>query len=322
MKISIENNLASVGSVRNFPNTAWRVVWDQGTVEGGSSGSPLFDNGNHKIIGQLFSNTQPTTQPCNQAIGGSNYGRFDVSWDGGGTPSTRLRDWLDPENTNAISTNTTSVANLPNSITPSGNILGYYTVNGGATQYSITNDTYQNLYVPRNSWVSIVFTISTQTFPINEWTLENNTSNGLNFTAYFMSSPYGYGSVTKNIYLKAGTKCGTIQRTYTFNVVSIGGFGRMAISPNPAKNILKVTLDRDTKKLLDINTKKDNKNRNAGKTNFILLDINTNQVIKKWIFNESTTMSYTLNIRDIKAGLYILAFERNGETSTSKVIIH
>jgi len=321
MKISVENNLASVGSVRNFPNTAWRVVWDQGTVEGGSSGSPLFDINNHKVIGQLFSNTQPTTQPCNQAIGGSNYGRFDVSWEGGGTPSTRLRDWLDPENTNAMTTNTTSVANLPNSLTPTGSIIGYYTVNGGTTQYSITNDTYQNLYVPRNSWVSIVFSISTQTFPINQWSFENNTSNGLNFTAYFMSSPYGYGSVIKNIYLNAGTNCGTIHKTYTFNVVSIGGFGRIAITPNPTKNIIKVTIFKEANKPLDINTKKDNEIKVVGKTNFTLFDINTNQVIKKWTFNESVMTTYTLNIKDIKAGIYILASERNGETSTTKVII-
>ena len=66
----------------------------------------------------------------------------------------------------------------------SGNVIGHYTVNGGTTQYSITNDTYQNLYVPRNSWVSIVFSITTQTFPINTWTFGNITANGLNFTSW------------------------------------------------------------------------------------------------------------------------------------------
>lgn len=112
MKISIENNPASIGSVRTFPNTAWRVLWDQGAVEGGSSGSPLFDMIDHKVVGQLFSNTQPTSPPCNQQSGGTNYGRFDVSWDGGGTNDTRLSNWLDPTGSNMIATNTTDVSVL------------------------------------------------------------------------------------------------------------------------------------------------------------------------------------------------------------------
>ncbi len=116
MKISIENNLASIGQVRTFPNTAWRVVWDQGTVEGGSSGSPLFDNVNHRVVGQLFSNTQPTSPPCNQLTGGTNYGRFDISWTGGGTNDTRLSNWLDPTGSDALTTNTTNTSNLADPI--------------------------------------------------------------------------------------------------------------------------------------------------------------------------------------------------------------
>lgn len=115
MKISIENNPASIGNVRTFANTAWRVVWDQGTAEGGSSGSPLFDI-NHRVVGQLFSNTQPSSPPCNQPTGGTNYGRFDISWAGGGTNSTRLSNWLDPSNSGVMTTNTTNVSALFQSI--------------------------------------------------------------------------------------------------------------------------------------------------------------------------------------------------------------
>ncbi len=66
--------------------------WDLGTTEPGSSGSPLFDPA-HRIVGQLHggyatcSNDQPDW-----------YGRLAVSWTGGGTAASRLRDWLDPEN--------------------------------------------------------------------------------------------------------------------------------------------------------------------------------------------------------------------------------
>ena len=78
-----------------------RVVdWDQGTTEGGSSGSPLFDP-SHRVIGQLHGG---------YAACGNNssdwYGRLSVSWNGGGTSSTRLRDHLDPGNTGAVSVDT------------------------------------------------------------------------------------------------------------------------------------------------------------------------------------------------------------------------
>ena len=71
--------------------THWRIPdWDNGTTEGGSSGSGLW-NQNKLLIGQLHGGS---------AACGNNlqdyYGRLSVSWNGGGTPTSRLRDWLDP----------------------------------------------------------------------------------------------------------------------------------------------------------------------------------------------------------------------------------
>ncbi|HNN31799.1 MAG TPA: T9SS type A sorting domain-containing protein, partial [Chitinophagaceae bacterium] len=40
------------------------------------------------------------------------YGSFDQSWTGGGTNSTRLSNWLDPNNMNLFTTNTTNIADL------------------------------------------------------------------------------------------------------------------------------------------------------------------------------------------------------------------
>lgn len=82
--------------------SSWRVTdWDLGVTEGGSSGSPLF-NQDGRIVGQLYggyaacSGTTDNGQP-------DYYGRFDLSWTGGGTNSTRLSNWLDPLNTGATS---------------------------------------------------------------------------------------------------------------------------------------------------------------------------------------------------------------------------
>lgn len=67
--------------------------WEDGTTEGGSSGSPLF-NQDHRIIGQLYGGSAS----CNNQTGADWYGRFAVSWDGT-SETNRLRDWLDPQNT-------------------------------------------------------------------------------------------------------------------------------------------------------------------------------------------------------------------------------
>lgn len=67
--------------------------WEDGTTEGGSSGSPLF-NQDHRIIGQLYGGAAS----CQNQNGADWYGRLGVSWDGNNS-SSRLRDWLDPQNT-------------------------------------------------------------------------------------------------------------------------------------------------------------------------------------------------------------------------------
>ncbi len=93
--ISFENDALEITSYLGYTSPGngshWRVVdWDLGTTEPGSSGSPLVDPAG-RIIGQLHGG---------YAACGNNesdwYGRLSVSWDGGGTSTTRLRDWLDP----------------------------------------------------------------------------------------------------------------------------------------------------------------------------------------------------------------------------------
>jgi hypothetical protein len=104
MKISIENNAFQTSSWGGT-NNHWRVNFDDGVVQHGSSGSPIF-NQNRRVVGQLHGNqTYNRFQTyCSQPRG--EYGRFNVSWNGGGTNATRLRNWLDPCGTGANTTNT------------------------------------------------------------------------------------------------------------------------------------------------------------------------------------------------------------------------
>ncbi|MEI6455299.1 MAG: BACON domain-containing carbohydrate-binding protein [bacterium] len=78
-------------------NSHWQTNWSDGVTEGGSSGSPIFDQ-NHRIVGQLHGG--PSS--CGSSQLWDFYGKFSMSWDLGTTPDTRLKDWLDPTNTAVI----------------------------------------------------------------------------------------------------------------------------------------------------------------------------------------------------------------------------
>lgn len=72
-------------------NSHWKVTqWDDGTTEGGSSGSPLFDE-QHRIMGQLHGGYASCS-----SLTADWYGKVSMSWDYGGSASSRLQDWLDP----------------------------------------------------------------------------------------------------------------------------------------------------------------------------------------------------------------------------------
>lgn len=105
-KISLDNEAPTVSDVETVWNGAIQVttpprahiksIFDEGGMEPGSSGAPIFDV-NGRIIAQLHGGNYNNCQVF-QALSGW----FAKSWDGGGTPRTRLKDWLDPLNSGVL----------------------------------------------------------------------------------------------------------------------------------------------------------------------------------------------------------------------------
>ena len=99
-KISFDDAAPSVsqGMGSSEANSTWTVEWDRNTTtEGGSSGSPLFDQ-NHRIIGQLWGGGAS----CQNLSAPDYYGRVSNSWEPAGSNSTnQLKFWLDPSNSGA-----------------------------------------------------------------------------------------------------------------------------------------------------------------------------------------------------------------------------
>lgn len=109
MKISIDNDPSqtSMWVESLYPNNGsphWLEHWDSGIIQGGSSGSPLL-NESKRVVGQLHgvqfegNHTLETflNSPC--LVNYASYGKFHLSWSGGGHDYDRLSNWLDPVGT-------------------------------------------------------------------------------------------------------------------------------------------------------------------------------------------------------------------------------
>ncbi len=103
-KISTYTSSLSSSSYNGGPfGTHWSVNWSSttnghGVTEGGSSGSPIFDN-NGRFVGQLSGGSSFCSAP-NQS---DSYGKMYTNWDQCGSAATaQLKPWLDPGNTGAI----------------------------------------------------------------------------------------------------------------------------------------------------------------------------------------------------------------------------
>ena len=127
MKISIiDSSFASSDYESSGIYNHWKVDFSDGIIKFGSSGGPLF-NQDMRIVGTIHGG-HTSGDPCDWTEGWC--GKFSDSWNGGGTSSTRLKDWLDP-------------LNLGSATLDTAHPLPYYisgeTVPCGVPQYRVMN---------------------------------------------------------------------------------------------------------------------------------------------------------------------------------------
>jgi hypothetical protein len=89
---------ATYSGAMTWKTAEWFDGLQNGATEPGSSGSPLFDT-HHRIVGQLYGGPSNCTSTAGQRH--DFYGKFACSWDSGTTTATRMKEWLDPQNTGA-----------------------------------------------------------------------------------------------------------------------------------------------------------------------------------------------------------------------------
>ncbi len=113
-KISFDDDPLQSTTYNGTNNNMWQIeTWERSTTtEGGSSGSGLWDE-NHFLVGQLYGGSAA----CGNN-GSDVYGKFSMSWTGNGSssPNSRLKDWLDPNNSGVtqlggLGSNTSNLSN-------------------------------------------------------------------------------------------------------------------------------------------------------------------------------------------------------------------
>jgi hypothetical protein len=136
------------------------------------------------------------------------------------------------------------------------------------------------------------------------------------YSGYAIPMGSGFTPGSYVIELKITTACGTSDWT-GFDVEYVNcSFLRTAfnanISPNPASNVLYVTIDRESKevKALSLNEK----------VTFALYGLNSTQVIRQWKFLNDQKQ-YKLNIPGVRPGRYALVITKGKYSRTMQVVV-
>lgn len=216
---SITSTTWGVGS-----DNHWQAIFDmdKGLIQMGSSGGPIYDE-NRRIVGQIHG-IYSTPSPCingpqnpnsthctcvnpsaeQTAAKRSLSGKFSVSWEGGGIPTKRLKDWLDPLGLGNTFTNTTSIDALqPDPFTAQ--------IGGDASICSVNGTASYSIDLPPGATVSWVTSNSS---------ISVSPTTGSPVTVTYANTLNNSATLTANVVLNGPCNQGTYPRTKT---IALGG---------------------------------------------------------------------------------------------------
>lgn len=345
MKISISNSQPTAITVSGI--SLWRLQYNYGVTEGGSSGSPFFDQ-NHRIVGQLLGTYKNDPISCSNQDGYALYGRFNVSWSNG------LSSFLDPNNTGAYTTNTIEIPYITgasvvctsnNTFTlnnsPSGSTILWSKSNNLTQVSGNTGTTYtvkaSSSYSTGSGWVrvSVNGTTFTKSFWVGKpnFTLEGDEIVGV-FDFGIASLDYDQYQGITNVNWTRSDAIATVSGGLIvghFRAGSQSGYGSVyanatnccgskekmllvevtggwySVYPNPATNQLNI----------DIDLEKISEELKSEPVEISLFD--KSMSLRKQI--KSKGSQFTLNIRDLKPDIYFLRIKVGDKTNSEKIVI-
>ena len=278
-------------------NKVWVVTWSQGVTEGGSSGSPLFDQ-DHRIVGQL-------------AIGpsgcGSNdqrdaYGRFENSWTGGNTNTTRLSNWLNPGGRTAQ----TADARLLCAPSASNSTLIYPSGQRGINPVTLCAGCSYNFLV---DYVAGATSYTWYLPPGFSFISGQNTST----PGILTSTTAG----TYTLYCTANNSCGS---SYTRSlVINISGGGQqqmIAVYPNPTSTDLTIESTQSDLTISDNSTTESSLSNNETFSAKLIDQFNSE--LRKGI---SENGKIVFDVRNIQKGIYYLHVMRGQDLILRQILI-
>ncbi len=296
----------------------WKVKWDKGATEKGSSGSPLFDKDGY-VVGQLH-NGYSACDGDEQNNQPDFFGRFDKSWDHGDNSSERLRDWLNPNGD--FSGNNTYYLNSISGNETCKNIWKFSNANDLHTSKNITFEDLSTLgtrmydgvynasnYIETGENVTIQADTEVRFEAGDEIILKPGFTalNGSNFTARIRDCERGCGnlkSTSKNEKMTFNTdnidKKEYKRKSDTFNF-KVEQQHYTNIYPNPNKGQF----------ILELN--------NISGINSIYLINNIGRVL--FLIQQPSKNTYYFNLSNNNKGLFLLKIICSEKTITKKIIV-
>ena len=283
-KISTYTQTLTNGAWQGGGNTHWRVRWagtdnGHGVTEGGSSGSPIFN-----AAGQIIGDLSGGASYCSNTNGQDLYGKLYHSWDQGGTADDeRLKPWLDPTNSGAISLDgkvcgTSFFADFEASIT---NVI-----TGGTTTFSYAGTGNPTAY----SWVFYGGNpiTSTDENPVVTY------ANDGNYTAKLTAeSGMDESTEIKSAYITVSPD-GEVESSV------IESENTLSLFPNPTSGVVYLAISNNK-----------------------LANIKVYDVVGNTIYNSLlTTETIAIDLQDRPNGVYFIEVMSNNRKTVQKVILN